>query len=107
MRTSQTLKTALFIPMLAALGCMSALREQSPVDAGPVAMAAGEWRVTDNVIVVTDASGTMYVNETFPTAKALTRSFVAAMPAKDAAAAHPGGYRAATIGFGLSTRWLG
>ena len=104
MNTPQTLKTALFFAMLAALGCASALREQSPVDAGPVAMAAGEWRVTDNVIVVTDASGTMYVNETFPTAKALTRSFVAAMPARDAAAAHPGGYRAATIGFGGDAR---
>ena len=36
--------------------------------------------MTDDVIVITDASGTQFVNETFPDAKALTRSFVAAMP---------------------------
>ena len=104
MSTPQSLKSALLVLMLAALGCASPLPEERPVDAGPIDMAPDEWRVADNIIVITDASGTMYVNETFPAAKALTRSFVAAMPSKGAPAAHPGGYRAAAIGFGGDDR---
>lgn len=88
---------------LATFGCrsLSPVKEVSkaPVSVNPIQLAPGEWRVTDNVVVITDASGTMYMNQTFPEAKALTQSFVAAMPAADAPA-HHAGYEAGSVGFG-------
>ena len=89
--------------LLVAVGCLS-LPEQAPIQAEPLQLAADEWRVTDHVIVVTDASGTMWANRTFPNAKALTRSFVAAMPEAGAPAERPGGYAAGSVGFGGDER---
>jgi OOP family OmpA-OmpF porin len=89
--------------LLAAVGCLS-LPEQAPIQAEPLQLGANEWRVTDHVIVVTDASGTMWANRTFPNAKALTRSFVAAMPEAGAPARRPGGYSAGSVGFGGDER---
>jgi len=85
--------------LLVAVGCLS-LPEEAPIQAEPLQLAADEWRVTDHVIVVTDASGTMWANRTFPNAKALTRSFVAAMPEAGVPAVRPGGYSAGSVGFG-------
>lgn len=91
-----------------ALGCQSlsgrSAADKQPIATSPIDVTPEEWRVTDDVIVITDASGTQYMNETFPEAKALTRSFVAAMPPADAPAARPGGYSAGAIGFGGSDR---
>lgn len=89
--------------LMLGIGCAS-LPEKPPVEAQPLQLGDDEWRITDHVVIVTDASGTMYVNETFPTAKALTRSFVAAMPAADVKAQHPGAYTAGAIGFGGDER---
>ena len=71
----------------------------SPLQLGP-----GEVRQPDQVIIITDASGTMHYNATFPSAKALTRTFVAAMPANNAPSRSGGGYDAALIGFGGNER---
>jgi len=46
----------------------------------------------------------MWMEKTFPEAKALTQSFVSAMPAADAPAAHPGNYTTGLIGFGGDER---
>jgi OOP family OmpA-OmpF porin len=46
----------------------------------------------------------MYRHKTFPRAKALTRSFVAAMPERNAPALRQGGYAAGSIGFGGDER---
>jgi OOP family OmpA-OmpF porin len=89
--------------LLAALGCAS-LPTQAPIEVQPLQLGSQEWRVTDQIILITDASGTMYVDETFPAAKALTRSFVAAMPAADVPAERTGGYSAGSIGFGGDDR---
>jgi OOP family OmpA-OmpF porin len=93
---------------LAAFGCRTispvGVAEQAPIQTQPIQLQADEWRVTDDVMVITDASGTMYVNETFPAAKALTQSFVAAMPEASAPAEKPGGYSAGAIGFGGDER---
>jgi len=89
--------------LLVAVGCLS-LPEQAPIQTEPLQLGANEWRVTDNVIVVTDASGTMWANRTFPNAKALTRSFVAAMPEAGVPARHPGDYEAGSVGFGGDDR---
>lgn len=93
---------------VSALGCAAIsgkdASDKQPIAASPIQFEATEWRVTDDVIVITDASGTQYMNETFPDAKALTRSFVAAMPEASAPAARSGGYSAGAIGFGGDDR---
>lgn len=89
--------------VLVGFGC-AGLPEKQPIQSQPIAIEAGEWRVTDQVVVITDGSGTQYVNRTFPDAKALTRSFVASMPEASAPAASSRGYEAALIGFGGDDR---
>ncbi|MGI9590189.1 MAG: OmpA family protein [Myxococcota bacterium] len=90
------------------MGCASIsgkdVSDKQPIAASPIQLEATEWRVTNDVIVITDASGTQYVNETFPDAKALTRSFVSAMPEANAPAANNRGYSAGAIGFGGDDR---
>jgi len=97
------IRLGLSLLLLVAVGCLS-LPEQAPIQAEPLQLGADEWRVTDHVIVITDASGTMWANRTFPNAKALTRSFVAAMPEAGAPAERPGGYAAGSVGFGGDDR---
>ncbi len=93
---------------VATLGCAALsgkdVSDKQPIAATPIQLKATEWRVTDDVIVITDASGTQFVNETFPDAKALTRSFVAAMPDANVPAADSRGYSAGAIGFGGDDR---
>jgi len=107
MRNLSSTAILLVIVALAVFGCrsVSSVSEapQAPVQVTPIQLEAGEWRVTDYVVVVTDASGTMYVNQTFPMAKALTQSFVQAMPEANAPA-RSSGYAAGAIGFGGSDR---
>lgn len=97
------LRFALASLLLAALGCTS-IPDKAPIQTGPVSVTGEDWRVTDNVILITDASGTMWMKKTFPDAKALTRSFVSAMPSSEARAAQPGNYNTGLIGFGGDDR---
>jgi OOP family OmpA-OmpF porin len=95
---------ALSLAILAA-GCTAkTLPSQEPRAVSPLQFAANEWRVPRQVVVVTDSSGTMYQNQTFPYAKALTQSFVKAMPEANTRAKFPGGYDASLIGFGGEER---
>ncbi len=87
-----------------ALGCVKPLPEQPPLDLQPLKFRGGEYRVIDHVVVVTDGSGTMYANETFPEAKALTRTFVSGMPERDARSRSRRGYTAGLLGFGGDER---
>jgi OOP family OmpA-OmpF porin len=87
-----------------AFGCASAPADKTPIQTGPVELGRNEWRVTDHVLVYTDGSGTMWAHETFPDAKALTRSFVDALPSANAPAARSGGYSAGVVGFGGDER---
>lgn len=87
-----------------AIGCSTSLPDKAPIETGPVQFGSSEWRVTDHVILVTDGSGTMWVNETFPDAKALTRSFVLALPERSARSYGSGSYSAGLIGFGGNDR---
>jgi OOP family OmpA-OmpF porin len=97
------MRIAFAAPLVAALGCTS-IPEKPPIQTAPVSVTGEDWRVTDNVIVITDASGTMWAKQTFPEAKSLTRSFVAALPSADARAAQPGNYNTGLIGFGGDDR---
>lgn len=88
----------------AVLGCTAPpLPDRAPVAVSPVSISPGEARVTDQLVVITDASGTMYAARTFPEAKALTESFVASLP-EASAPAESGRYRAGLVGFGGSDR---
>jgi len=88
-----------------AFGCSAkTLPTEAPLSVSPLQFGRGEVRVPDQVLIITDASGTMYEHETFPRAKALTRTFVAAMPAADAPAARAGGYEAGLTAFGGNER---
>lgn len=92
------------IALASALACASRLPIQPPLDVSPLTLQGNQWRVTDHVLLVSDASGSMYSNETFPEAKALTQSFVRAMPAADVRAKRSGGYQAGLLGFGGDDR---
>lgn len=87
-----------------ALACAKPLPEKTPVSVSPLKFGSGEWRIVDQVVVVTDASGTMYARQTFPEAKALTRSFVSGMPEARDRAKSGKGYAAGHIGFGGDER---
>jgi OOP family OmpA-OmpF porin len=88
-----------------ALGCSARqLPSETPLSVSPLQFQSDEVRQPDQVIVITDASGTMYDHKTFPRAKALTQTFIAAMPEANAPAARPGGYSAGLISFGGDER---
>jgi outer membrane protein OmpA-like peptidoglycan-associated protein len=99
------MKTQLALSALCvvALACASPA-DKTPATSGPLQLSQDEWRVTDNVVVVTDASWSMYEHQTFPEAKALTRAFVASLPDPSARAEHPEQYQVGTVGFGGSDR---
>lgn len=82
-----------------AVACAKPLPVEPPLSVSPLAHD-GHRRIIDNVVLVTDGSATMYRNKTFPAAKALTQSFVKAMPEKSFPAANPNNYNAGIIGFG-------
>jgi len=109
MRIARSTGMLLTLVALTVLGCQSVSPvhevSKTPVSVTPIPIEPGEWRVTDLVVVVTDASGTMYVNETFPAAKAFTQSFVQAMPAANAPA-RSSEYDVGAIGFGGDDRMI-
>ncbi len=99
--------TRLIICMLALVAAACAqLPEREPLSVSQLTLEENEWRVADNVIVVTDASFSMYRGGSFPEAKALTRSFIASMPDPSARARRPGQYAAGSIAFGGSERTI-
>jgi OOP family OmpA-OmpF porin len=88
-----------------AVGCSAkSLPAQKPRDVGPLQFAADEWRVPAQAVVITDATGTTYKYKTFPYGKALTQSFVKAMPEANTRAKFAGPYDASLISFGGDER---
>ncbi len=110
MQVLRKIEIGLIAVALSASGCASfspvgELADRAPIDAQPITLAPNEVRVTDHVVVLTDGSGTQYVNETFPEAKALTQSFVKAMPEANVRAPQSSsGYNAGAVGFGGEDR---
>ena len=80
-------------------GCAPSLPTRAPFAVSPLQFTGGAGLAVDDVIVVADASGTMYEAGSFPEAKALARSFVASMPETG-----EDGYWASSIGFGGGDR---
>jgi OOP family OmpA-OmpF porin len=97
------IKLCLAVAVLA-LGACQSLPEKQPVTNSPIQLGAGEWRTTDTLLVVTDASLSTYQNETFPDAQALTRAYVASLPTAGAKAERQGPYRVGTTSFGGTQR---
>ena len=64
---------------IAAACATGPLPREEPLPVTPARFTAGELRDVDNIIVVTDASGSMYQEGTFPRAKALSTSFLRAL----------------------------
>ncbi len=83
-----------------AVACAQSGPRRAPFDVGPVAVPAAQVRTTDQVIVITDASLTMFKGGHFDEARALTQSLVRAMPERSAPARNPGSYDASLIAFG-------
>jgi len=81
---------------LLALACAKPLPVEAPLSVSPLTFGPSEQLKVDQAIALTDASGTMYMQQTFPRAKAMTQTFVAALP--------NGSYSAGLIGFGGSDR---
>jgi outer membrane protein OmpA-like peptidoglycan-associated protein len=88
------------------VACLGApkLPPQSPISVSPLQFGPNEWRVPSQAVVISDMSGTTYVQETHPYIKAVTQSFVQAMPEGNTRAKYPGTYDATSIGFGGDER---
>jgi outer membrane protein OmpA-like peptidoglycan-associated protein len=97
-------KLALVALVLFAAGCAKPWPDVEPVKTGPLAQKDSEWRVTDHVVVIADASGTMTREALLPEARALAQSFLAGMPSPSARAKGSGPYEVSLIGFGGSGR---
>lgn len=63
------------------VGCASAPRESQPLAAQPLRLSADEKLAFDRVLILTDASSSMYAQPP-ATARALTESVVAGLPAR-------------------------
>jgi outer membrane protein OmpA-like peptidoglycan-associated protein len=82
------------------VGCAAKmLPSQEPRQVSPLKFASNEWRVPSQAIVIADSSGTTYMSGSFPYIKAMTQSFVKAMPDGNTAAKYRGNYDASLIGF--------
>src|SRR5262245_14287489 len=95
---------AVTLLFLVTASCAKPWPHVEPVKTGPIAQKDSQWRVTDHVVVLTDASGTMAKEALLPEARALTQSFIAGMPAAGARAKQAPTYEASLIGFGGSGR---
>jgi OOP family OmpA-OmpF porin len=94
---------ALSLFALFAWGCAQTLPSKEPLAVAPVQFGERELREVSNLFVLTDASGSMWKDETFPTAKALSASFVKTLP--DASARSKSGtYNVGYIAFGGDDR---
>jgi OOP family OmpA-OmpF porin len=100
----RALHLSLLFSLVVAFACAKPLPPQEPLGVGPVQLSSGEWRVVDRVLVLTDASGSMYLRETFPEAKAVTQDLVTSMPDPGVRAKNSGSYEAGLIGFGGTER---
>jgi OOP family OmpA-OmpF porin len=72
------------IAILATAGCVRPLPRQEPLPVTPTRFTDNELRDVDNIFILADASGSMYMEKTFPEAKALSTSFIEALPERSA-----------------------
>jgi OOP family OmpA-OmpF porin len=80
------------------------LPDQQPYAVSPVRFSADQWREVDNIVILSDASGSQYHNKTLPESKALTRSFIASLPDSSQRARDSRNYNAGLVIFGGEDR---
>jgi OOP family OmpA-OmpF porin len=102
MTSGNKLISALSVLTLAA-GCATPLPSEEPLAVSPIQFSAAEQRQVENIMIVTDASGSTYFAQTFPKNKALSQSFAKALPDRSARAASSN-YNVGVIGFGGNER---
>jgi OOP family OmpA-OmpF porin len=69
------------LALVAATACATkTLPSVEPLSVRPTTFGTGEMLDVDNIFVLTDASGSTYMEETFPQGKALSTSFIKALP---------------------------
>ena len=86
------------------VGCASA-PAPAPAPSVQKFSAPGYWRAVDQMVLVTDASGTIFNHGNFPTAKSTSQAIVAGMPDANVQAPFEGGtYNAGFVGFGGGDR---
>jgi OOP family OmpA-OmpF porin len=90
--------------LLVVVGCATkTLPSVEPLAVEPVSFGSGEMLDVDNIFILTDASGSTYMEETFPQGKSLSTSFLKALP--DASERVPGRpYNVGYTGFGGDER---
>jgi OOP family OmpA-OmpF porin len=106
-RRFPTLSHVMWVACAAALALACAgkpLPDQEPFALAPVRFSAGQWRTVDNIVIVTDASGSTYEDRTLQRSKALTRSFIASLPDPDELARDRRNYNAGFVAFGGDAR---
>jgi outer membrane protein OmpA-like peptidoglycan-associated protein len=86
-------------------GCASS-PPPAPAPSVPKFSAPGYWRAVDQVVLVTDASGTIYNNGNFPQAKSTSQAIVAGLPDGNVQTPFEGTYTAGFVGFGGDDRLI-
>jgi OOP family OmpA-OmpF porin len=102
---SKGIQRIIALPLFAffAVGCVQTLPTKEPLAVAPVQFGERELREVTNLFILTDASGSMWKEQTFPTAKSLSTSFVKALP--DASArSKSGAYNVSYVAFGGEER---
>ena len=97
-------KLAASLLPLVVVACAKPWPKVEPVQVHPTEPTAAEWRTTDHLVVVTDASGTMAQDALLPDARAAAQSFIAGIPPGGVRAKGAAGYDASFIGFGGDSR---
>lgn len=85
-------------------GCASAPASSPPPSVPKFSAGPAFWRVADQVVLITDASGTIYNNGNFPAAKTTSQAIVAGMPEDNVYAPFEGGFAGGFVGFGGDER---
>jgi len=86
-------------------GCASS-PPPAPAPSVPKYSAPGYWRTVDQVVLVTDASGTIYNNGNFPQTKSTSQAIIAGLPDGNVQAPFEGTYNAGFVGFGGDDRLI-
>ena len=89
---------------LGVFGCAKPWPTVEPVPMTPLVPSEAEWRVTDHLVVITDASGSVAQEALIPEARAVAQAFVAGIPDGGVRAKNSSTYEASFIGFGGSDR---
>jgi OOP family OmpA-OmpF porin len=79
-RIVKPLSALVLLLLVAAMGCAKTLPRVEPLAVEPTSLGSGDILAADNIFILTDASGSTYMAETFPQGKSISTSFIKALP---------------------------